>query len=411
MLEQFREYLIKTVHIKTKHVPYYIKWVSDCYTYLRDQVTHTLNTDQREHFLKHISKKHEDWQVKQADYALRLYNFFLSRQEHGRSGSSLNSEEEWRALQEETRKAIRLRHRSINTEKTYLSWLRHFCGFVGEKLPHDLEGKDLQDFLTYLAVEKRVAPATQNQALNGIVFVYRHVLEKDVENLLNAVRARYKRRLPVVLTVKEVEMIFDNMSGIQRLMAMLIYGCGLRLIECLRLRVKDVDIEQSIIIVRAGKGDRDRRTVLPERLKDDLIKHIASVRLLYDQDRTQNLNGVALPGALERKYPNAGKEWVWFWLFPSKSLSVDPYTHTVRRHHIHPASLQRAFKDAVIKAGITKRATVHSLRHSFATHLLENGYDIRSIQELLGHRHLQTTMVYTHVAARNVLGVRSPLDK
>ena len=411
MLKQFREYLIKTVHIKTEHVPYYIKWVSDCYTYLQHQITHTLNTDQRHHFLKHLSKKHEDWQVKQADYALRLYNFFLSGREHGRSRNSLNSEDEWRRLEEKTHKAIRLRHRSINTEKTYLGWLRHFRGFVGEKLPQDLEGTDLQDFLTHLAVEKRVAPATQNQALNAILFVYRHVLQKDIENMLHAVRARYKRRLPVVLTVKEVETIFDHMSGIHRLMAMLIYGCGLRLIECLRLRIKDVDIEQSIVIVRGGKGDQDRRTVLPERLKDDLIKHMASVRLLYDQDRNQNIDGVALPDALEKKYPNAGKEWGWFWLFPSKSLSVDPYTHKVRRHHIHSASLQRAFKDAVIKAGITKRATVHSLRHSFATHLLENGYDIRTIQELLGHRHLQTTMVYTHVAAKNVLGVRSPLDK
>lgn len=411
MLEQFRNYLIKTVHIKTKHVPYYIKWVSDCYTFLENQIIHTLNTDQKQHFLKHLSKKHEDWQVKQADYALRLYNFFISRQQQGGSGPPLNSEEEWGSFEEKTHKAIRLRHRSMNTEKTYLSWLRQFHGFVGEKLPQDLEGKDLQDFLTHLAVERKVAPATQNQALNAIVFVYRHVLEKNIENLLNAVRARYKRRLPVVLTVKEVEMIFDNMSGIHRLMAMLIYGCGLCLIECLRLRVKDVDIEQSIVIVRAGKGDQDRRTVLPETLKDNLIKHMASVRLLYDQDRSQNLNGVALPGALEKKYPNAGKEWGWFWLFPSKSLSVDPYTHKVRRHHIHSASLQRVFKDAVIKAGITKTATVHSLRHSFATHLLENGYDIRTIQELLGHRHLQTTMVYTHVAAKNILGVRSPLDK
>lgn len=228
---------------------------------------------------------------------------------------------------------------------------------------------------------------------------------------MNTVRAIYKRRLPVVLTIKEVHSIFDKLSGINRLMAMLIYGCGLRLQECLSLRIKDVDIEQGILMVRAGKGDKDRSTILPELLKDDLIRHIAETRSLYDSDRKRDMNGVYLPGALEKKYPNAGKEWGWFWLFPSKSIFVDPRTYIVRRHHVHPASLQKAFKAASAKAGITKQASVHTLRHSFATHLLENGYDIRTIQELLGHRNLQTTMIYTHVAKKNVLGVRSPLDK
>jgi integron integrase len=291
-----------------------------------------------------------------------------------------------------------------------MGWLRRFRGFVKEKALEHLEGKDLQDFLSHLAVDRMVSTSTQNQALNALVFVYKHVLEKDIENKINAVRARNKRRLPVVLTVKEVEQIFDMMSGLHQLMAMLTYGCGLRLNECFSLRIKDVDLEQNIVIVRSGKGDEDRRTVLPERLKDGLIHHIALVRSLYDRDRKQNLNGVALPGALERKYPNAGKEWGWFWLFPSKSLSIDPRTHIVRRHHIHPACLQRAFKAAVRKTDITKQVSVHSLRHSFATHLLEKGYDIRTIQELLGHKQLHTTMIYTHVAKKNILGVRSPLD-
>jgi integron integrase len=192
---------------------------------------------------------------------------------------------------------------------------------------------------------------------------------------------------------------------------MLIYGCGLRILECLSLRIKDIDIEQGIVIIRAGKGDKDRRTVLPESLKDDLISHCAEVRSLYDKDRKNEIKGVYLPGALEKKYPNAGKEWGWFWLFPSKSLSVDPRTLIVHRHHMHPASLQKAFKTAVADAGITRPSSVHTLRHSFATHLLENGYDIRTIQELLGHRNLQTTMIYTHVATKNILGVRSPLDR
>ena len=255
-----------------------------------------------------------------------------------------------------------------------------------------------------------MSSSTQNQALNAIVFVYRHVFEKDIEDQINSVRARRKRRLPVVLTFKEATNIFDKMSGLYCLMAKLIYGCGLRLQECLSLRIKDVDIEQSIVIVRSGKGDKDRRTVLPESLKDELLHQISSVREIYEQDRKDNINGVYLPGALEKKYPNAGKEWGWFWLFPAKTLSIDPRSRIVRRHHQHPAALQRAFKEAVIKAGITKQASVHTLRHSFATHLLEKGYDIRTIQELLGHTNLQTTMIYTHVATKNILGVRSPLD-
>lgn len=328
-----------------------------------------------------------------------------------KEGSSENKGK-WSVVETNVQNAMRLRHMSYSTEKTYLMWLRSFYGFIAGKNPDDLTVADMQQFLSYLAVERRVSTSTQNQALNALVFVYRHVLDKHIgDDELNAVRAIYKRRLPVVLTVKEVHSIFDKLSGINRLMAMLIYGCGLRLQECLSLRIKDVDIEQVILIVRAGKGDKDRRTVLPYSLKEDLIRHIAKTKSLYDSDRKNNMNGVYLPGALEKKYPNAGKEWGWFWLFPSKSISVDPRTHIVRRHHMHPASLQKAFKAASAEAGIAKQASIHTLRHSFATHLLENGYDIRTIQELLGHRNLQTTMIYTHVATKNVLGVRSPLDK
>jgi integron integrase len=301
---------------------------------------------------------------------------------------------------------------SYSTEKTYLLWLRSFCGFIDCKSPDDLKTEDMQRFLSYLAVERKVSASTQNQALNALIFVYRHVLDKHIgEDELNAVRAVYKRRLPVVLTVKEVHLIFDKLTGINRLIAMLIYGCGLRVQECLSLRIKDVDIERGMVIVRSGKGDKDRRTVLPESLKDDLMLHIAETRFLYNSDRKDDINGVYLPGALEKKYPNAGKEWGWFWLFPSKSLSVDPSAYIVRRHHTHPSSLQKAFKSAVAESEIIKQASVHTLRHSFATHLLENGYDIRTIQELLGHSNLQTTMIYTHVTEKNILGVKSPLDR
>lgn len=411
MLTNFKDYLIQKSLVKEKYILFYLKWVSDCYSFLNESDSRILSQERKQAFLEYLSKTHQDWQIKQADNALRLYSYFLSE----KSASSENlsdSEKEWQSLEVKTRNALRLKHRSYSTEKTYLIWLHAFGDFVKKKTISRLTTEDIQNFLSWLAVERKVSSSTQNQALNAIVFFYRNALEKDIgDKELNAVRAVQRRRLPVVLTVKEIQAIFDRLSEIHRLTAMLIYGCGLRLQECLTLRIKDIDLEQNIVIIRAGKGDKDRRTVLPEKLKDNLIRHLSEVKEIFDNDRKQNLNGVYLPGALERKYPNAGKEWGWFWLLPSKSLSVDPRANTVRRHHIHPASIQKAFKTAVVETGITKPASIHTLRHSFATHLLENGYDIRIIQELLGHRNLQTTMIYTHVASKNILGVRSPLDK
>jgi integron integrase len=412
MLSAFKAYITQKALVKEKHVLFYLKWVSDCYSFLNEPDSVVLNPQQTNRFQKYLAKTHEDWQVKQASNALSLYSYYLTSLQKNTTIMSPEGENEWNLLETRTREVLRLKHRSYSTEKTYITWLRSFRRYVHDKKPSQLTNGNIQDFLSSLAVERKVSASTQNQALNALIFVYRHVLEKEIgEKELNAVRAIYKRRLPVVLTLKEVHAIFDHLSGVQRIMAMFTYGCGLRLQECLSLRIKDIDLEQNIVIVRSGKGDKDRRTILPESLKDDLIAHLSEVRSLYDQDREKGINGVYLPGALEKKYTNAGKEWAWFWLFPSQSLSVDPRTHTVRRHHMHPASLQKAFKAAVTKSGITKQASVHTLRHSFATHLLENGYDIRTIQELLGHRNLQTTMIYTHVASKNVLGVRSPLDE
>lgn len=412
MFSAFKDYLIQKALVKEKYVPFYLKWVSDCYSFLNEPVSVVLNSEQTNRFQKYLAKTYEEWQVKQASNALKLYSYYLtSLQKNAPLKSPEDDDKEWNHLEIQTREVLRLRHRSYSTEKSYIAWLRSFRGFVHDKKPSQLTSKDIQDFLSSLAVDRKVSASTQNQALNALIFVYRHVIEKEIgEDELNAVRAIYKRRLPVVLTIKEVHAIFDHLSGVQRIMAMLTYGCGLRLRECLSLRIKDIDLEQNMVIVRMGKGDKDRRTILPESLKDDLIAHISEVRGLYEQDREKGIHGVYLPDALEKKYPNAGKEWGWFWLFPSRALSVDPRTHTVRRHHMHPASLQKAFKVAVRKAGITKQASVHTLRHTFATHLLENGYDIRTIQELLGHRNLQTTMIYTHVATKNILGIRSPLD-
>jgi integron integrase len=410
MFAAFRRFLLDKGAIKPQHVPYYLKWISECYAFLDVLPATRINGDQRKGFLAHISRRHEDWQLKQADTALRLYDYFLSREMKETAEGMHASTGDWKMLEERMREKLRLRQRALSTEKTYLTWVRRFRAFVREKDPSHLEGRDLQDFLSRLAVDQKVSPSTQNQALNAVVFFYRHILEKDIENELSAVRARQRRHLPVVLSAREVQTIFDNLPGTHRLMAMLIYGCGLRLQECLRLRIKDIDLEQNLVVIRSGKGDKDRRTVLPEVLKDDLIRHVGEVRSLYDRDRKEDVNGVWLPGALEKKYPNAGKEWGWFWLFPSKSLSIDARNLVVRRHHVHPASLQKAFKVALGKTGITKHASLHTLRHSFATHLLEKGYDIRTIQELLGHQNLQTTMIYTHVAKKNILGVKSPLD-
>ncbi len=312
----------------------------------------------------------------------------------------------------EMKNMLRLRQRSINTEKTYLYWLRYFYHFLEGKSPGELNGWDLRNFLSHLAVERQVSASTQNQAFNALVFFYRHVLDKEseIDKVKSAVRAHKRRRLPVVLHRDEVFQIFDQLSGIHLLMARLIYGCGLRLKECVSLRVKDIEFDRGALTVRSGKGDKDRVTVLPDGLKDELREHLATVKKIYKKDREAGVDGVYLPFALDCKYPNAGKEWAWFWVFPSGRLSIDPRNHAVRRYHIHPSALQKEFKAAVKRAGIAKRATVHTLRHSFATHLLEQGYDIRTIQELLGHASVQTTMIYTHVAGRNVLGVRSPLD-
>ena len=411
MLDNYNDYLIHKASVKANYVPYYLKWVADCYSFLNVPDTTRINSDQKNQYLSDLAKSCEDWQVKQADTALRLYDYFLSQGADQFSAGTHALRQNWEALAAKMQEALRLRHMSYSTEKTYLGWLRGFRSYLNDKDPAVLEGRDLQDFLSHLAVEKKVSASTQNQALNAIVFLFRHVLGKSIDNELSAVRAGQRRRLPVVLTPEEIKRIFQHIPDVHRLMAKLIYGGGLRLMECLRLRIKDIDIERNMVIVRAGKGDKDRRTILPETLKDDLIRHISEARALYDKDRKDNIGVVWLPDALERKYPNAGKEWAWFWLFPSRSLSVDPHTLLVRRHHVHQASLQKAFYVAARKAGIAKQASVHTLRHSFATHLLENGYDIRTIQELLGHANLQTTMIYTHVATKNILGVRSPLDK
>ena len=410
MLNEFQQVLATDKSLNSKHIPHYIRWIKDCYSYFRLPPTERLALEQTHLYLSHLENIRENWQVRQAEQALRRFDFFLN----GKCPSSLPVEADndaWADVLAKTLDVLRVKRLALNTEKTYLGWLRQFQFYLGAKPPQELSFEDMRRFLSYLAVERKVAASTQNQALNAILFLYRYVLNIDTGEAIDAVRAQKRRRLPVVLSIDEVQQVFCVMKGTSRLMAMLTYGCGLRLSECLNLRVKDLDLERGIVIVRSGKGDKDRRTVFPDRLREDLAAHLLEARSLFDSDREQNLNGVFLPNALDRKYPNAGKEWGWFWVFPARGISTDPRSRIIRRHHQHPSMFQRAFREALRSAGITKLATVHALRHSFATHLLEGGTDIRTIQDLLGHSDLRTTMIYTHVANKNPLGVLSPLDR
>jgi integron integrase len=313
-------------------------------------------------------------------------------------------------LLEALRLAIRARHYSIRTEEAYTDWARRFILFHSLQPPASLGVPEINAFLTYLAVDEQVSAATQNQALNAIVFLFREVLRLDLDGPIAPVRAKRPQRLPVVLTRAEVRAILDRLAGDHQLMARLLYGSGLRLMECLRLRVKDLDFAQRQIVVRDGKGMKDRVTMLPDSLIRPLGAHLEGVQALYRQDLAAGQAGVYLPYALERKFPNAGREWGWQYVFPADKLSRDPRSGQYRRHHAHESGLQKAVRAAARQAGVTKRVSCHAFRHSFATHLLESGYDIRTVQELLGHSDVKTTMIYTHVLNRGGLAVRSPLD-
>jgi integron integrase len=310
------------------------------------------------------------------------------------------------------RHAVRVRHYSPRTADAYVAWIRRFIKHCGLRHPRELGPSDVTQFLTSLAVDREVSASTQNQALAAILFLYKEVLDMPVGWLTALIRAKRSGRVPVVLTKEEVRTVLARMprDGVPTLVAALLYGTGMRLLEALSLRVKDIDFGRHEIVVRAGKGNRDRVTMLPERLEGRLLKHLAQVRTLHESDIAEGAGWVELPGALAEKYPNAGREWGWQWVFPARRPYADATPAKRRRHHLHETVVQRAFKEAVRAARIAKPASCHTLRHSFATHLLESGYDIRTVQELLGHRNVATTMVYTHVLNRGGLGVRSPAD-
>jgi integron integrase len=313
-------------------------------------------------------------------------------------------------LLDQARAVLRARHYSLRTEETYLRWMERFIRFHGNRHPRDMGVQEVRQFLTYLAVEGHVAASTQNQALSAILFLYQHVLRQDIGWVDEVVRAKQPHRVPVVLTQAEVAAVLRHLSGTPWIMGTLLYGAGLRLMECLRLRVKDVDFSYQQIVVRDGKGHKDRVTMLPQNVQASLQRHLHDVKTLHTQDVQAGAGHVYLPYALERKYPNANRAWAWQYVFPAAQLSRDPRTGIIRRHHVHKLVLQRAVQRAVRKANIAKVASCHTFRHSFATHLLEAGYDIRTVQELLGHKDVSTTMIYTHVLQRGGRGVKSPAD-
>ena len=313
-------------------------------------------------------------------------------------------------LLDRLRAQIRIRHYSYRTEKTYVGWVHRFIVFHGRRHPESLHAPEIEAFLSHLATVRHVAPATQAQALAAILFLYKAVLKVDLPWLENIVRASRPRRLPVVLTQQEARAVIGHLDGTQWLIAALLYGSGLRILEALRLRVKDVDLDYLQLIVRDGKGAKDRSTMLPQSLVAPLRVHLARVKEQHELAIKGGYGGVEMPYALARKYRNAHLEWGWQYVFPAAQPSRDPRSGARRRHHIHEESVQRAVREAVRRAGITKPASPHTFRHSFATHLLERGYDIRTVQELLGHKDVTTTQIYTHVMQKGANAVRSPFD-
>ena len=314
-------------------------------------------------------------------------------------------------LLDQVRDTIRRKNYAYRTEQAYSSWIRRFILFHEKCHPQEMGAVEIEAFLTHLAVEREVSPSTQNQALAALQFLYNEVLHLPLDQDILPVPAKRTKHLPVVLSKSETQAVLRELHGVYLIITQLLYGSGLRVTECLTLRIHDLDFERNEITVRSGKGAKDRRTMLPDSISSALSNHLKRVRQTFQQDHKDGYGSVYLPRALSRKYPHAAREWIWQYVFPAPNLSRDPRSGTIRRHHLHPSSLRRAVRVAARKAGVDKHVTPHIFRHSFATHLLENGYDIRTVQELLGHSDVSTTMIYTHVLNKGGKGVRSPLDE
>lgn len=428
---------------------FFVHWVRQFFARFPKGRRRDLGRDEINEFLKWLGgyKGHAEWQVKQALDALEIYyeqfrGIALDKKSESQGsetdGVRDRSDAEYGsparhetarpdripapkrmkrspranidALEEAVTKVLRVEHYALKTERAYLQWIRRFVHFHNDRRPSDMGGAEIHHFLSDLAINRKVAASTQNQALNAIVFLYRKVIKKDVEDFGDFPRARRGKRLPVVMSRADVQAVLGAMDGVESLIARLMYGTGMRLTEALRMRIQEIAFDRDEITVRAGKGDKDRRVPLPSVLKSELRMHLDGRLAQYESDRNSNMHEVALPGALARKYPNAPYEWRWQFVFAASNYSTDPVSGVRRRHHIHEVRVQRAFQRAVRVAGLNVHATPHTLRHCFATHLLESGQDIRTVQELLGHADVKTTMIYTHVLNRGPLGVVSPLD-
>jgi len=420
ILPEFQKFLLSRGFAPPKNVPFYANWVSKfiAFSNRHEELNHDLLFEK---FLDKLKSQTNtaDWQIKQARDAVRLYltHFMAERKaalqptkpQKGRGITDFSR------VIEDMRKAIRIKHYSYSTERTYVDWAKRFFDYTLKAKKKDitssgLDSSDVRDYLSYLAMKRHVSSSTQNQAFNALLFLFRDILKIPIDDLSQTVRAKRGQKLPVVLSVEEVKEIFEHIEGTNLLILQLLYGSGLRLMELARLRVKDIDFSTNLILVRNSKGDKDRTTMLPESVTASLRSHLERVKAIHEKDLASGYGEVFLPDALERKYPNAAKEWGWQYVFPSSKLSVDPRSGKIRRHHINEKTVQNAVKEAVQKAGIAKHASVHTLRHSFATHLLMNGVNVREIQNLLGHKHLETTMIYTHVIRDMVSAPRSPLD-
>ena len=409
-LVEYERYIVDKGFCSADKSGYFAGWVR---RYLRLQLSSRLtNVERAKQFFDYlvVDDKLEDWQRVQGKQAVEIYlNLYLKKVEGGakRAGEESAS---FAKIVEEMRAVLRLKHYAYRTEMSYLDWVRRYCGYC-EGHDYDMRASSsVKMYLSYLATDRKVAASTQNQAFNSILFLFRSVFEKDLDDISGTVRAKAKKNLPVVLSLDEVRAVFAQLEGTKRLVLELTYGAGLRISELIRLRVKELDFENGMLVVKDGKGGKDRAVSLPKKLEPELRAHLLQVKALHEGDLKLGHGEVYLPPALARKYPSAGREWKWQYVFPSAKLSVDPRSGVVRRHHILPTTVQLAMKRAVKEAGIEKRATVHSLRHSFATHLLMSGVNIREIQELLGHKSLETTMIYTHVVRELSAVPASPLD-
>lgn len=414
VLEGYSNFLREKKLALPKHQPHLVRWVRQFLLFARKHSDYTFEQT-LDLFLTALNQRAgvKPWQIQQAADAIRIYRYQYrddsgKKEDKPRRVGISGSDE---TLLDRLREVIRLRHYAKSTEKTYLHWTRRFLAYREQAgLAGEPAASDVKAFLTRLAMVEKVSASTQNQAFSALLLLFREVLRKDLEEMSRTIRAKRGRRLPTVLSASEVRALIEAVEPDYKLMVKLLYGSGLRLMELLRLRVKDIDFDAGLITVRGGKGDKDRTTLLPESLREELQIHLEKVREWYEADLAKGYGEAPLPEALARKYPDAGKEWGWQYVFPADKIAIDPADGKMRRYHVYEKTLQGAIRRAVRRAGLTKRASAHTLRHSFATHLLMNGTDVREIQELLGHKSLETTMIYTHVVRELKTKARSPLD-